>query len=101
LQLLDEVLYSGSIDTTIQSTVLTMMALSEKKISKIKLGRVSSYTIENLRLLKEFFGVTFQIEQEKAAEEEKEEQSESQEEFLLDKSDDGEQSVQQEKEIES
>jgi RNA 3'-terminal phosphate cyclase-like protein len=39
------------------------MAFSERKTSQAKLGRVSPYTIECLRLLKEFFGAIFEVEQ--------------------------------------
>lgn len=38
------------------------MALSEKKVSSIKLGRITPFTIENVRTIKDFFGVTFKIE---------------------------------------
>jgi len=61
LRLLDELLYSGVVDTTHQWLVLLMMAISEKKVSTIKLGRVSDYTITFLRNLRKFFGIKFQI----------------------------------------
>jgi hypothetical protein len=39
------------------------MALSERKTSSIKLGRVSPFTVECLRILRDFFGVVFEIEE--------------------------------------
>ncbi len=41
---------------------LILMALTERKISKIVLGRISAYTAETLRLLKSIMGVTFVLE---------------------------------------
>lgn len=38
------------------------MSLAEKKISSVILGRISPFTVENLRIIREFFGVTFKIE---------------------------------------
>jgi len=61
LRLLDEISFSGVVDTSNQSLVLTLMALSERQVSSVRLGRVSQFTIENLRILKEFFGVIFKI----------------------------------------
>lgn len=39
------------------------MALSEKKTSSIKLGRISPFTVECLRSLKDTLGVVFEIEE--------------------------------------
>ena len=66
-RLLDELYYvkgfiqSGYVDTTNQSMFLILMALTERKISKILLGRVSAYTAETLRLLKDVLGVVFNL----------------------------------------
>lgn len=38
------------------------MALSEKKVSSVYLGRISPFTVDNLRIIKQFFGVAFKIE---------------------------------------
>ena len=35
--------------------------MSERNISSAKLGRISPYTIDNLRIIRDFFGVTFKI----------------------------------------
>ena len=45
LQLLDEIFYSGFVDSTNQSILMTLMCLAEKKISSVKIGRISGYTI--------------------------------------------------------
>ena len=42
---LDEIRQSGVISTNYQWFLLTLMALSEKKTSAAKLGRLSAYTI--------------------------------------------------------
>lgn len=62
-RLLDEIKYAGVVSTHHQWFLLTLMAFSERKTSQAKLGRVSPFTIECLRLLKEFFGVIFEVEQ--------------------------------------
>eukprot|EP00331_Platyophrya_macrostoma_P004171 CAMPEP_0176420004 /NCGR_PEP_ID=MMETSP0127-20121128/8366_1 /TAXON_ID=938130 /ORGANISM="Platyophrya macrostoma, Strain WH" /LENGTH=308 /DNA_ID=CAMNT_0017800553 /DNA_START=302 /DNA_END=1228 /DNA_ORIENTATION=- len=61
MRLLDELFYSGFVDTTHQSLVFLLMALSEKKISAVRVGRISTYTVKYLRNLRTFFGVKFQI----------------------------------------
>jgi RNA 3'-terminal phosphate cyclase-like protein len=38
-----------------------LMALSEKKVSRLRVGRITVQTIETLRILRDFLGVTFQI----------------------------------------
>jgi len=49
------------VDTTNTSLFLTLMALTERKISKVLLGRISAYSAETLRLLKNILGVSFAI----------------------------------------
>ena len=44
LGLLDELMYGGFVDTSFQSFIFILMALSEKTISKVKLGRLSKYS---------------------------------------------------------
>ena len=41
------------------------MALSERKTSSAKIGRVSPFTVECLRVMKDMFGVGFEIEESK------------------------------------
>jgi len=59
---LDEIEHSGIISTNYQWFILTLMALSERKTSSIKVGRVSPFTVECLRIIKDFLGVIFEIE---------------------------------------
>jgi len=42
------------------------MALSEKKTSSIKLGRLSPFTVECLRIIRDYFGIVFEIEESKS-----------------------------------
>jgi RNA 3'-terminal phosphate cyclase-like protein len=58
---LDEIRYCGVISTNFQWFLLTLMALSERKTSSAKIGRVSPFTIECLRIMKDFFGITFEV----------------------------------------
>jgi RNA 3'-terminal phosphate cyclase-like protein len=60
---LDELQNAGVISTNYQWFALTLMALSEKKTSSIKLGRISPFTVECLRSLKDTLGVVFEIEE--------------------------------------
>ena len=39
------------------------MALSEKKTSSAKIGRLSAYTVECLRVIRDFFGISFEIQE--------------------------------------
>lgn len=41
--------------------MLLLMVLGPEDVSKIRLGKLSAYTMECLRLLRDFFGVTFKI----------------------------------------
>ncbi|EGG15129.1 RNA 3'-terminal phosphate cyclase family protein [Cavenderia fasciculata] len=60
--LLEEILNGGCIDSNNQSLALLFMILCPEDVSKVRLGRLTPYTIEYIRHLKEFFGVTFKIE---------------------------------------
>jgi RNA 3'-terminal phosphate cyclase-like protein len=65
LELMNEILRGGCVDTTNQPTVLTLMALCPEDVSKVRFGsELTEAAIETLRLLKRFFGVVFKIEQE-------------------------------------
>lgn len=52
----------GYADSACQSIALLFMALGQKDVSKILLGPLSAYTISFLQHLKEFFGITFKLE---------------------------------------
>eukprot|EP01132_Coremiostelium_polycephalum_P003233 gene3233-4047_t len=60
--LLEEILNGGCVDSHNQSIALLFMILCPEDISKLKLGKITPYTIEYLRHLRDFFGVTFKIE---------------------------------------
>jgi RNA 3'-terminal phosphate cyclase-like protein len=59
--LLEEVRRGGCIDTGVQSLVLLWMCLSSEDVSRIRIGTLSQYTIESLRLFKEALGVEFKV----------------------------------------
>ncbi|XP_060520014.1 probable RNA 3'-terminal phosphate cyclase-like protein [Cylas formicarius] len=61
-RLLYEIYLGGITDSTSQSLAILNMALGPKDVSKIVLGPLTEYTIGFLRNLREFFGVTFKIE---------------------------------------
>lgn len=63
LRLLDEIKQSGCVDTTNQQYALVLMALAEKKLSQVRIGRLSAHTIETLRIIRDLLGVTFHIGQ--------------------------------------
>jgi RNA 3'-terminal phosphate cyclase-like protein len=58
---LHEILQGGCVDTANQSFFLLLMVLGPEDVSKIRLGKLSPYTIEYLRHIKQFFGVSFKI----------------------------------------
>ena len=60
--LLQEVLKSGCVDSSHQSLVLQLMVLCPEDVCRVRFGKLTSYTIEFLRNLLDFFGVTFKIE---------------------------------------
>ena len=59
--LLEEIRRGGCIDTTSQSLVFLWMALTPEDVSRIRVGTLSQYSIETLRLIKEAFGVEFKV----------------------------------------
>eukprot|EP00934_Nitzschia_sp_Nitz4_P004308 Nitzschia sp. Nitz4//scaffold5_size260463//43135//44283//NITZ4_000948-RA/size260463-processed-gene-0.54-mRNA-1//1//CDS//3329555238//4298//frame0 len=59
--LLEEVRRGGCIDTSCQSLALIWMCLTPEDVSRIRLGTLSQYTIETLRLLKQAFDVEFKL----------------------------------------
>lgn len=62
--LCEEVALGGVVDSMHQSLMLLMMILCPEDVSKIRLGPLTPYTIESLRLYKEMFGVTFKLKAE-------------------------------------
>ncbi|XP_039450362.1 probable RNA 3'-terminal phosphate cyclase-like protein [Culex pipiens pallens] len=62
MKLLDEIYRGGCVDSTFQWMVTLYMALGQKDVSKFLIGPLSQYTIYFLQHLREFFGVTFKLE---------------------------------------
>eukprot|EP01122_Echinamoeba_exundans_P004771 TRINITY_DN15006_c0_g1_i1.p1 TRINITY_DN15006_c0_g1~~TRINITY_DN15006_c0_g1_i1.p1 ORF type:complete len:359 (+),score=42.26 TRINITY_DN15006_c0_g1_i1:16-1092(+) len=60
--LLMEILRRGVVDSVSQSVAILFMALGPEDVSKIRVGKLTEYTMEFLRNIREFFGVTFKIE---------------------------------------
>merc|ERR1719354_514607 len=65
LKLLQEIYKGGCIDAAHQSLALLYMALGQMDVSKILIGPLTTYTIEFLRHMKEFFNITYKIELER------------------------------------
>ena len=59
-----ETIRRGCVDSSNQSLMLLLMASGPEDVSRIRLGKLTNYTIEFLRHIKIFFGVTFNIEPE-------------------------------------
>jgi RNA 3'-terminal phosphate cyclase-like protein len=59
--LLEEVRRGGCVDTSCQSLALLWMCLTPEDVSRIRLGTISQYTVETLRLLKRAFDVEFKV----------------------------------------
>jgi RNA 3'-terminal phosphate cyclase-like protein len=59
--LCEEISKGGVCDSNHQSLMLLMMILGPEDVSKVRLGALTPYTIDALRLYKEMFGVTFKL----------------------------------------
>jgi RNA 3'-terminal phosphate cyclase-like protein len=59
--LCEEISKGGCVDTTNQGLVLLLMTLSPEDVSKVRFGKLTPYTIQYLRHLRDFFGITFKI----------------------------------------
>lgn len=59
--LLEEVRKGGCIDTSCQSLAFLWMCLTPEDVSRIRVGTLSQYSIESLRLFKQAFGVEFKV----------------------------------------
>jgi RNA 3'-terminal phosphate cyclase-like protein len=62
--LLEQIERGGVVDTHHQWLPLLWMCASPEDVSKIRLGPLSAFTIQYLRDLKLFFGVTFKVQEE-------------------------------------
>ena len=61
--LFDEIVARGCIDTPTQTIFLLYMALTPSDASRVRLGKLNSYSINFIRLLKDFFGLVFKVEE--------------------------------------
>lgn len=61
-KLLDEIYRGGCMDSSYQWLCALYMALGQKDVSKFLTGPLSDYTIHFLQHLRDFFGVTFKLE---------------------------------------
>lgn len=59
--LLEEIRRGGCLDTSCQSLALIWMCLTPEDVSRIRLGTLSYFTVETLRLLKQAFDVEFKL----------------------------------------
>jgi RNA 3'-terminal phosphate cyclase-like protein len=59
--LLEEIRRGGCLDTNCQSLALLWMCLTPEDVSRIRLGTLSQYTVETLRLLKRGLDVEFKV----------------------------------------
>jgi len=59
--LLEEINRGGCIDTSAQSLCFTLMLLSPRDVSRVRIGKLSPAGVATLRLIKEFFGVVFYL----------------------------------------
>ncbi|CAM9759243.1 unnamed protein product [Phaeothamnion confervicola] len=61
LLLLEEVRRGGCVDSSHQALALLLMVLCPEDVSRLRVGRLTQYSVRVLRLLRDFFGVTFRI----------------------------------------
>ncbi|OQS00483.1 RNA 3'-terminal phosphate cyclase [Thraustotheca clavata] len=59
--LCEEIQKGGCVDTSNQCLTLLLMTLSPEDVSKVRFGKLTPYSIQYLRHLRDFFGVTFKI----------------------------------------
>ncbi|PKA51524.1 putative RNA 3'-terminal phosphate cyclase-like protein [Apostasia shenzhenica] len=59
--LLGEIEQGGVVDSTHQGLLFLLCALCPQDVSKVRVGKLTSYSIETLRNIRDFLGVTFDI----------------------------------------
>lgn len=59
--LLEEIRRGGCIDTGCQSLAFLWMCLTPEDVSRIRVGTISQYSVETLRLIKEVFDIEFKV----------------------------------------
>ena len=60
--LMEEIFRGGCADSLTQSLTTSLMALSPADVSKVVVGPLSPYTIQQLRHMKEFMQIMFKLE---------------------------------------
>jgi RNA 3'-terminal phosphate cyclase-like protein len=60
-RLLDEISRGGCIDTNHQWMCLLLMVLCSEDVSKVRLGKLTEFTIQIFRDIKTIFGVQFNV----------------------------------------
>ena len=63
LKLLEQIGQSGVCDAVAQPLVILFAALNPGSVSKVLMGQLTEYSVELLRHMKTFLGVTFRLEQ--------------------------------------
>lgn len=58
----------GCVDSAAQALAILCMALGQKDVTKLVTGSLSDYSISFLQHLREFFGITFKLEDYKSEE---------------------------------
>ncbi|XP_055844928.1 probable RNA 3'-terminal phosphate cyclase-like protein [Episyrphus balteatus] len=61
-KLLDEIYRGGCVDSSFQWMAALFMALGQKNVSKFLTGPLSQYTVHFLQHLRDFFAITFKLE---------------------------------------
>ena len=64
--LLEEVARRGVCDTGTQPLLLLFMILCDEEVSRLRVGKLSGFSMQLLRDLRRFFGVVFKIEEDTA-----------------------------------
>ena len=62
--LVAEIQRGGVCDSAHQPLVLLLMAIGPEQISKVRIGQLTPRAVKTLRVIKAFFGVTFNIQPE-------------------------------------
>ncbi|XP_062510130.1 RNA 3'-terminal phosphate cyclase-like protein [Corticium candelabrum] len=62
MMLLDEIWRGGCVDSRNQTLALLFMALGQRDVSQIVIGELTTYTVEFLRHLRDFFQIVYRIQ---------------------------------------
>ena len=62
--MLEEIARRGVCDTSTQPLLLIFMVLCDEEVSRLRVGKLSRYSMQLLRDLRDFFGVVFSLNEE-------------------------------------